>query len=144
MERPHRPPESPQEESLRYLSFIRAERDDKVNSSSAAAILATPVRTDFFLHRRLPSFLLIKLQSFVNPRTKDPWILPSGLRLRDASRIVPGGSRYGLGNMMILNRMTVSGRWKKVLAMGMVDCGVWRKDMGDFVLRQMRERVYDE
>ncbi|KAF3910149.1 hypothetical protein AA313_de0209092 [Arthrobotrys entomopaga] len=110
---------------------------------SEANALATDVRQDSYYRRSLPKFFLQKLHPFNHPETKEPWILPVGLRSRDVSKVLTGISRY-TGSNYNMTEFLKTRRWKKILEGKFVTNAIWRVEMADFILKQLRNRVYEE
>ncbi|KAK6355305.1 hypothetical protein TWF696_004415 [Orbilia brochopaga] len=108
-----------------------------------ANALASTIRLESWYRRSIPSFFLQKLQVRVHPETKDPWILPVGIRSRDAYKVTPGGSKY-IGLNYTAVDFLKSRRYKKLQDQKFVISAVWRRDTADFVLKQLRERVCEE
>ena len=83
------------------------------------------------------------MHAYVNPETKEPWLLPMGIRSRDDTKVVTGISKYVGGNYQHVEFLK-SKRWRKLQDTRFVTSAVWRLDMEDFILKQLRNRVYEE
>ncbi|EPS43818.1 hypothetical protein H072_2094 [Dactylellina haptotyla CBS 200.50] len=108
-----------------------------------ANALATVVRQESYFRRRLPTAFLQKMHPFVHPETREPWILPTGNKTTDKSLVLTGISKY-IGNSHTGVEFLNSKRWKRLLETKFVVSAVWRMDMTEFVLKQLRKRVYEE
>ncbi|RVD87687.1 uncharacterized protein DFL_001904 [Arthrobotrys flagrans] len=119
------------------------EEDWKLMKNPYANTLISAVRQDGYYRRVFPTFFLQKMHAFVNPETKVPWLLPMGIRSRDETKVVTGISKYVGGNHQHIEFLK-SKRWRKLQDTRFVTSAVWRLDMEDFILKQLRNRVYDE
>ncbi|KAF3901662.1 hypothetical protein ABW21_db0208365 [Orbilia brochopaga] len=108
-----------------------------------ANALMSDVRQDAWFRRAMPNFFLLKLQVRVHPESKDPWILPVGIRSRDAHKVTPGTSKY-VGMNYTAVEFLKARRYKKLQDQKFVISAVWRRDTADVVLKQLRERVYEQ
>ncbi|KAF3937214.1 hypothetical protein ABW19_dt0206272 [Dactylella cylindrospora] len=119
------------------------ERERQLVMNPYANALATSTRLEGFFSRSLPSFFLQRMKVFVHPETKDPWIIPVGIRHTDTEKIVPGAAKYiGLNNSVF--EALKSKKWKKLQDSKFVTSAVWRTDMANFVLGQLKDRVYHQ
>ncbi|KAF3090514.1 hypothetical protein TWF594_006719 [Orbilia oligospora] len=119
------------------------EEDWKLLKNPYANTLITAVRQDGYYRRVFPSFFLQKVHAFVNPETNEPWLLPMGIKSRDETKIVTGVSKYVAGNYQHVEFLK-SKRWRKLQDTRFVTSAVWRLDMEDFILKQLRNRVYEK
>ncbi|KAK6536996.1 hypothetical protein TWF281_001200 [Arthrobotrys megalospora] len=115
----------------------------KLMKNPYANMLITPVRQDGYYRRVFPSFFLQKMHAYINPETKEPWLLPMGIRSRDEKKVVTGISKYVGGNHQHVEFLK-SKRWRKLQDTRFVTSAVWRLDMEDFILKQLQNRVYEE
>ncbi|KAK6520689.1 hypothetical protein TWF506_000938 [Arthrobotrys conoides] len=119
------------------------EEDWKLMKNPYAKTLITAVRQDGYYRRVFPSFFLQKMHAYVNPETKEPWLLPMGIKSRDKTKVVTGLSKYIAGNYQHVDFLK-SKKWRKLQDTRFVTSAVWRLDMEDFILKQLRNRVYEE
>ncbi|KAK6351584.1 hypothetical protein TWF718_004741 [Orbilia javanica] len=119
------------------------EEDWKLMKNPYANTLITAIRQEGYYRRVFPTFFLQKMHAFVNPETKEPWLLPMGIRSRDETKVVTGISKYVGGNHQHVEFLK-SKRWRKLQDTRFVTSAVWRLDMEDFILKQLRSRVYEE
>ncbi|KAK6537843.1 hypothetical protein TWF694_010745 [Orbilia ellipsospora] len=119
------------------------EEELKLMRNPYANALATNVRQDSYYRRTMPSFFLQKLHPFNHPETKEPWILPVGIRSADKSKVLTGVSKY-MGLNYNMTEFLKTRRWKKLLDGRFVTNAIWRVEMSDFILKQLRNRVYEE
>ncbi|KAK6361174.1 hypothetical protein TWF730_004918 [Orbilia blumenaviensis] len=119
------------------------EEDWELRKNPYANTLITAARQDGYYRRVFPSFFLQKMHAYVNPETKDPWLLPMGIKSQDAKKVVTGISKYVGGNHSHIEFLK-SKRWRKLQDTRFVTSAVWRLDMEDFILKQLQTRVYEE
>ncbi|KAF3903770.1 hypothetical protein ABW20_dc0104937 [Dactylellina cionopaga] len=96
-----------------------------------------------YYRRVLPSFFLQEMHPFVHPETKEPWILPTGIRSRDETKVTTGASKY-LGMNHAIIEFLKTKRWRKLQDSSFAISAVWRMDMEDFILEQLQNRVYEK
>ncbi|KAK6503533.1 hypothetical protein TWF481_008547 [Arthrobotrys musiformis] len=119
------------------------DEDWKLMKNPYANTLMAPIRQDGYYRRVFPTYFLQKMHAFVNPETKEPWLLPMGIRSKDEKKVVTGISKYvGMNHQHI--EFLKSKRWRKLQDTRFVTSAVWRLDMEDFILKQLQDRVYEE
>ncbi|EMR08482.1 hypothetical protein PNEG_03308 [Pneumocystis murina B123] len=104
-------------------------------------LLISPIRRDILTDVRLPSAFFLSFLACKDPQTNKIWILPNGLKHKVVRKV--GQSRWMICNKRHINFVGKK-YWRRILPDFAPEDAIWRSDMDDFVLTELRKRVIME
>ncbi|KAL7271245.1 hypothetical protein RUND412_006013 [Rhizina undulata] len=117
--------------------------EEAVRENPYAKMLATPVRNDVDFFRRVPNAFLQIFTMLKHPEASDPWLLPDRILEGTESRRSTGlQGRYALNQIEFVRLLGKKSGWKKLMQeQDRSKQVVWREDMPEFLLGQLRGRL---
>ncbi|KAF2728427.1 hypothetical protein EJ04DRAFT_477323 [Polyplosphaeria fusca] len=127
----------------------------KLSENPYAHILASPVRQCKSTGTYLPSDLLITLNPQAHPKTLEYWLVPVGLTKYAKRAKHPGPPFRFFGRQLLAEylgqisknrpvwKSSIYPRFREQLG-SKADKMVWREDMPHFILKKLREQLFDK
>ncbi|KTW27631.1 hypothetical protein T552_02073 [Pneumocystis carinii B80] len=104
-------------------------------------LLISPIRRDILTDARLPSGFFLSFLACKDSETNKIWILPNGLRHKVVKKV--GQSRWMNCNKKHIKYVGMK-HWKRILIDFAPVDAIWRSDMEEFVLKELRKKVIIE